>query len=115
MRLAITGGTGFVGRHLAWRLVAGGHEVILISRGVDQRDTSIRDMPGVIFKPIGTDDADELRRAFEGCDAVAHLAGINREIGSQTYANVHIQGTANVIEAASGAGVKKIILLSFLR
>jgi hypothetical protein len=47
MRVAITGGTGFVGRHLARQLVAGGHEVVLVARGADRRDPSIRDTPGM--------------------------------------------------------------------
>ena len=115
MKVAITGGTGFVGRHLARRLTADGHRVALVSRGLDTRDSSIRQEPNTAFFPIGIDNVDQLTTAFDGCDAVAHLAGINREIGSQTYANVHVQGTANVIEAAKRAGVKKIILLSFLR
>jgi NADH dehydrogenase len=46
---------------------------------------------------------------------VAHCAGINRELGKQTYQRVHIQGTRNVVEAARKAGVSKIVLLSFLR
>jgi uncharacterized protein YbjT (DUF2867 family) len=56
-----------------------------------------------------------LRDAFAGCDAVAHCAGINRELGPQTYRRVHIDGTRNVIDAAIEVGVKKIILMSFLR
>lgn len=115
MRVAITGGTGFVGRHLARRLLAEGHEVVLISRGVDHRDDSIRQEAGASFAPIGISNVDELIQAFEGCDAVAHLGGINREIDSQTYQNVHVQGTANVVEAAKSAGVRKVLLLSFLR
>jgi NADH dehydrogenase len=46
---------------------------------------------------------------------VAHCAGINREIGDQTGKRVHIEGTTNVIEAAKRAGVRKLIMLSFLR
>ncbi len=42
MRIAITGGTGFVGRHLARDLAAKGHEVVLIARGKDLRDARIR-------------------------------------------------------------------------
>ena len=115
MKIAITGGTGFVGRHLARRLLAEGHEVVLISRGVDNRDSTIREQEGVTFVPVGTNDVEALTKAFEGCSAVAHLGGINREIGEQTYQNVHVQGTANVIEAAKAAKVDKILLLSFLR
>jgi uncharacterized protein YbjT (DUF2867 family) len=115
MKIAITGGTGFVGRHLARALTAGGHEVVLIARGADHRDESIRKLPGAQFIPIGTNDEDILALAFAGCDGVAHCSGINREIGAQTYQRVHVQGTSNVVHAAQRAGVNKIILLSFLR
>jgi len=50
-----------------------------------------------------------------GCDAAAHFAGINRESGQQTYERVHVEGTRNVVEAARRMGVKKVVLLSFLR
>src|SRR5438270_4207173 len=100
MRFAITGGTGFVGRHLARELVSMGHEVVLISRGADNRDESIRELQGVSFAPVGLGDVNKVAKAFAGCDAVAHLAGINREIGEQTYRRVHVEGTRNVGEAA---------------
>jgi NADH dehydrogenase len=115
MRIAITGGTGFVGRHLARRLAADGLDVAIVSRGIDARDAEIRHRPRVRFAAANVDDVDALRRAFSGCDAVAHCAGINREIGGQTYARVHVAGTEPVVEAVRSAGVKKIVLLSFLR
>ena len=46
---------------------------------------------------------------------MAHCAGINREIGKQTYERVHVEGTRNVVAAARSAGVEKIVLMSFLR
>jgi NADH dehydrogenase len=96
-RIAITGGTGFVGRHLAGRYPE--EQVVLASR----------------HSGVNVTDAESLARAFEGCDVVAHFAGINREIGSQTFQRVHVDGTAAVIDAARRAGVRKLILLSFLR
>ncbi|HXJ56332.1 MAG TPA: NAD(P)H-binding protein [Verrucomicrobiae bacterium] len=115
LRIAITGGTGFVGRTLARRLIRAGHEVVLIARGVDRRDPATRALPRSRFCPIGLDDPAALAQALAGCDAVAHCAGINREIGPQTYQRVHVEGTAHVVAAARQAGVKKIVLLSFLR
>ena len=115
MRIAITGGTGFVGRHLARRLVGSGHQVVLIARGRDRRDLGIRDQPGVRFVSASIDSPAELALAFLGCHAVAHLAGVNRELGRQTYARVHVEGTAAVVEAARRVGVHKVVLLSFLR
>jgi NADH dehydrogenase len=97
MRVAITGGSGFVGRHLAERFAA--DETVLISRRTG----------------VAIDDVDALAAAFAGCDVVAHCAGINREIGDQTYERVHIRGTESVIAAAQRAGISKLILMSFLR
>ena len=115
MRIAITGGTGFVGRHLARALARDGHGVVLISRGIDRRDESILQQPRITMRAVGTDNVLRLVEAFAGCDTVAHCAGINREFGVQTYQRVHVQGTRNVVEAARQCGVKKIALLSFLR
>lgn len=95
MKIATTGGTGFVGRHLAERL----DDVVLVSRR----------------EGIDLDDVEALTAAFAGCDAIAHCAGINREIGDQTFQRVHVQGTRNVVEAAHRAGVKRIVMVSFLR
>jgi len=98
-RIAITGGTGFVGRHFAELLREHGHDAIALSRrtGGDVGDIAA------------------MTKAFAGCDAVAHLAGINRELGEQTYQRVHVDGTRNVTEAARRAGITRIALLSFLR
>ena len=115
MRVAITGGTGFVGRHLARELVAQGHEAVLIARGKDMRDESIYKLARTHFFASDLSDALQLQKAFSGCDTIAHCAGINREIGVQTYQRVHIEGTKHVVEAACLARVKKIVLLSFLR
>ena len=115
MRVAITGGTGFVGRHLAGALAASGHDVILIARGRDDRDRSILNLPNIRFFSSDLSSVSELTRAFAACGAVAHCAGINREIGAQTYQKVHVEGTRHVVEAARSAGVGKVVLLSFLR
>jgi uncharacterized protein YbjT (DUF2867 family) len=91
MRIAVTGGTGFVGRHVVARLGAAGHEVVALGRDRD------------------------VEPAMLGCDAVVHCAGINREIGAQTWRAVHLEYTARVVEAARRAGVRRIAMLSFLR
>jgi NADH dehydrogenase len=117
MRVAITGGTGFVGGHLAQALSAGGHEAVLLARGVDRRSWAqeVLGLPGVSFVQVGIGDERGLLEAFEGCDAVAHCAGINREVGSQTYEAVHVRGTLKVVRAAETAGVRRLAIVSFLR
>lgn len=117
MRIAITGGTGFVGGHLAERLAQLGHDVVVVARGVDKRPRAeaTTSNPRVTILHGSVADEASLRRAFDGCDAVAHCAGINREIGEQTYDAVHVQGTRNVVAAAEAAGVRRLALMSFLR
>jgi NADH dehydrogenase len=105
MRIAITGATGFVGGHLTNRLTGEGHEVVRIGRH--------RIDDAIVHSSLN--DVDQLTVAFTGCKAVAHCAGINRELDDQTYARVHVEGTRNVVAAAKNAGVQKIVLLSFLR
>ena len=112
MKVAITGGTGFVGRHLAERLLGEGHEVVLISRHAGETVAPLHHATRVAGD---LSDPDILAAAFTGCDAVAHCAGINRELGSQTYERVHVQGTRHVVEAARRVGVRRIALMSFLR
>jgi uncharacterized protein YbjT (DUF2867 family) len=111
MKIAITGGTGFIGGHLASSLDAEGHEFVLLSRGTREQQVQ----PGMKFVASDLSNEASLAEAFAGCDAVAHCAGINREIGSQTYQKVHVEATRNVVNAAQIAGVRKIMLMSFLR
>jgi len=117
VRVAITGGTGFVGGHLAAALSAAGHEGVLIARGVDRRPLAldVQALPGISTVTAGVGDEQSLERAFAGCDAVAHCAGINREIGDATYDAVHVRGTASVVRAAERAGLQRLSLVSFLR
>lgn len=101
MRIAVTGSSGFVGRRLVDRLESAGHEVVSLSRRTGF-DLTRSDVPA-------------LAAALHGCDALAHCAGINREVGSQTYDALHIRGTQALVAAAGQAGVRHISLLSFLR
>lgn len=100
-RIAVTGATGFVGRHFVARLQIASHEVVPLSRrtGTD----------------LASPDVAALRQALDGCHSVVHCAGINREIGTQTYDAVHIRGSQALVEAACAAGVGHISVLSFLR
>ncbi len=114
MRIAVTGGTGFIGRNLARRLILEGHEVVLLARGKNAH-SEVDSAENMTFIASDLSDQQVLLHAFSDCDAVAHCAGINREIGNQTYRKVHVEGTQNVLSAATQAGVKKIGLMSFLR
>ena len=122
MHVAVTGGTGFVGTHLVEHLLEGGHEVTALARG----ETGSADRLQAMAARVGRQDAlgietgsvtdgDAVAAAFEDAAAVAHLAGINFERGTQTYRRVHVEGTRTVLDAAESAGVGHLALTSYLR
>jgi NADH dehydrogenase len=72
-------------------------------------------LPRIRFFSLDLADHPELNQVLTGCDSVVHCAGINREMGVQTYERVHVESTRNLVESARKAGVKKFVLISFLR
>jgi len=108
LRIAIVGGTGFVGSHLVPQVLKAGHEVRVVGRGVRPPPLP----PGL--KPTYGDvvSGDGLEAAFQSADVVINLVAVIRERGLQTFDAVNAQGTANVANAASRAGVKRMVQLS---
>jgi len=113
MKIAVTGGTGFVGRHVVRLLADEGHKVVVIARGIDPNPAS--SSGNVTWVRGSVTDRGLLKSTLAGCDAVAHLAGINLERSGQSFEDVHVRGTENIVVAAVGNDVPKIVLLSFLR
>ena len=114
MKIAITGGTGFIGRHLARNLVEQGHQVVLIARGLYTRGEQTHPDQNLAFVRADVTDTAALSQAFAGCTAVAHCAGSSTEDGLQTFQQVNVQGARSAITAAQQAGVKKFVLVSYL-
>ena len=101
--VAITGATGFIGRHVAADLVARGVAVKAIVRPQSRNAVP----PGTT--PVTTAlDADSLRAAFSGADAVVHLAGVVAAVEARTYSVVNAEGTRAVATAARDAGARLI-------
>ena len=108
VRVAITGGTGFVGTHLAALLRTRGHELVLVARGrrPARAGDGVRTARGDVVTGEGLD------QAFAGCDAVVHLAAVIVEKGSQTLERVNHGGCAHTARAARDAGVAHLVHLS---
>ncbi len=111
MKLAVIGGTGFVGRGLLRALAGSSHEVVIVSR---KPPKNIPPAKNFFFAAGDIHDAKSLEKAFYGAQAVYHLVGIIAETRQLTFEKTVIQGTGNLVEAARKCGVKKIIYLSAL-
>lgn len=112
MRVAIIGGTGFVGTYLTDALRAAGHEPSLLVRAGSEYKVSKSSEPRVITGDIASSEA--LRSILQGCDAVIYNVGILREFPSRgiTFEDSQYQGLVRTVEAAQAAGVKRLLLMS---
>jgi uncharacterized protein YbjT (DUF2867 family) len=105
VRIAVTGGTGFVGSHLVRALVDDGHDVVIVARGSTRKPRR----KDITFVPADLNDSPPLRKAFKGCDAVIHLVAVIREKGQQTFERVNRDAAERVAEAAGEAGVTHLL------
>jgi NADH dehydrogenase len=110
--LLITGVGGYIGQALAARALRAGWLV----RGTARRPEAARRALPAAVEVLGSDirDSNALRRAFEGADAVAHLAAISYERGQETFEAVHVGGTQAVLDAMALAGVGRLLYMSAL-
>jgi NADH dehydrogenase len=112
MRVALIGGTGFVGSYLVDQLVQAGHQpVVLVRPGSEAR---LRHAD--VCEPVDGDlaDAAALDRLVQGTDAVIYNVGILRENPSQgiTFDELQRAAPARVMQAAKRAGVRRFLLMS---
>lgn len=107
----VTGGAGFIGRHLVERLLADGNAVIAF------------DLPGVPTPPgwagrvqvVGGDiaHADDVRRAVQGVQTVFHTAAVVSDWApAPAYERVNMQGSRHVFDAALTNGARVLLLSS---
>ncbi len=113
MRVLLTGGSGFVGGHVARALHAHGHDLRLLVRPTS--DTSFIDAtPAVPYECAAGDltDEDSLRAACEGVEAVVHAAAVLRAVRQDAFMRANGEGTRNLADAAASAGVSRFIYIS---
>ncbi len=112
MKALVTGGTGFVGSHVARALTAEGHTVRVLHRP----SSKLAALDGVPFESALGDilDADSLRAACEGCDWVFHVAAVADYWRSsrEEILDANVRGTERVLAAAKAAGVQRVVFTS---
>lgn len=115
MRVLVTGGTGFVGSHVARQLQASGHSVCLLVRSVEKARAYYNGLQVPVPELVPGDVTDEasVRAALAGCDAVVHAAA-GTPMGStrQQLFEVNVGGTRNVVTSAVQQGAKHIVCVS---
>ncbi|MEX0686121.1 MAG: NAD(P)-dependent oxidoreductase [Balneolales bacterium] len=110
MKAFITGGTGFIGSHLADFLILGDAEVRCLVRKQEKW------LEGKPFKKISGDlhDLAALKEGMKGVDIVFHLAGLVKAPDYNAFYQCNVDATENVIRMAQKCGVEKVIVLSSL-
>jgi UDP-glucose 4-epimerase len=110
MRVAITGGCGFIGSHVVDHLLRVGHQVSVIDLGSRWIN------PGAEYRHADLFDEEALSAAVAGADAVFHLAGasdVNDVAADPVQAvRLNVEGTARVLEATRRAGASRFLLAS---
>ena len=110
MLWSISGGAGFLGLHLARRLLADGHDVrtldvvplddVELERSVDELRGDVR-------------DRDSVAKLVQGADVVMHAAAaLPIQASRASIRSVNVGGTENVLRAADDAGVRRVIFIS---
>ena len=108
MKLAITGGTGFVGPHLIEAALGAGHAI----RALTRRDQPPRD--GVEWVPGSLEDRDALRKLVTDADAVIHVAGAISAADAAGFEQGNVAGTLAMLAAATAGGVHRFVHVSSL-
>ncbi len=113
-RALVTGGAGFIGGHLCERLIALGWRVRVLddfSSGRDENLRAIADRVEVIHGDLR--DAEAVAKAVEGVEVVFHqgaVPSVPRSVAEPVRTNsVNVDGTLLVLDAARGAGVRRVV------
>jgi len=112
MKVALFGGTGFVGKHITDELLNNGHNPVLLVRPGSENKVSRSNEC-----TINTGDISEkeiIKKTIKDADAVIYNIGLIRQYPKKgiTFENAHYEGAKRCIDIAKELGVKRFILMS---
>ena len=120
-QILITGGAGFVGSHLADELLGKGHRVRVLDNLSEQVHGASATRPDYLHEDVelvvgDVRDADAVRRALQGVDAVYHFAaavGVGQSMYEiERYTDINNRGTAVLLEALAAEPVSRLVVAS---
>jgi len=116
VKALVTGGAGFIGSHIAAKLLAEGHEVRILDNLSSGRQENLDACPGAEFQKGDITVADDCRKACAGRDVVFHHAALvsvqeSLDRPDNSFA-INVGGTLNMLLAARTGGVERFVLAS---
>ena len=109
----VLGGSGFVGSAIVAKLVSAGYQVTVLTRRLDHaKHLSL--LPGVTLKVCNVFDAQALRSALQGADAVINLLGILHQSGKASFTQVHEHLPVQLAKLCQDLGIKRLLHMSSL-
>ncbi len=110
MKALVTGGTGFIGSHLAEALRKRGDTVTVLARSAKKAEALAPLGVRIIAGDLA--DTDAVRKAVEGQDVVYHVAAANTALSEAAFMVSNLEGTRNIVEAAQATGGPRFVLVS---
>lgn len=109
MKAFITGATGFIGSHLADRLLRDGADDVRCM--VREKEKWLAGKP---YTPVraSLSDIDTIRKGMSGVDVVFHTAGVVKAADTRTFQQVNVDATENLLRIVMRAEVPKVVIMS---
>jgi nucleoside-diphosphate-sugar epimerase len=107
MKVVVTGGSGFTGRHVVEHLVNHGHEVVNADRIPPQKALCP-------YRLVDMEDLGQVVGCFNGAEAIVHLAAIPRPVfhTNDVVFRTNVMAAYNVLEAAATLGIRRLVYAS---
>jgi dihydroflavonol-4-reductase len=112
MPTLVTGATGFIGSHIARKLVERGERVRVLIR----KTSKTTNIDGLDVERVYGDvlDGESIKVAIKGCDTLYHVAGLvsSKKAHYKKMSDINVNGTINVLSAALAEGVERAVYTS---